>query len=483
MKTLNKRALSGVNWSFYVILLFLFFGIINYLSYRHYKVFDFTFSNEFTLSEQTKKFLKSLKEEIEVYVFIPPSDESYERVERFLKIFQSTTNKIKVDFIDPDREREKYELLLKKYSVTNTNSVVFATKERSKCVEKDQFIEYDFSGAGAKIKNFKGENAFLNAMYDVVDPRKVVIYFTIGHGERLSFDENGKGIQFFKERLSKEGAELKNLQTLGIKEIPKDASLVVVAGPKVPFSREEQEILLRYFEGGGNLLLLLDPLFSEGNDIVFKNCGLEELCKKFGVELQNDIVVDPEGSLFAGGAQTFYGVNYSNHKITFDLLKNKYPVIFSLSRSLKISESENENSDYSVEKLVSTSQNGWGETNLKDLKAIKKDKEDFEGSLPLAVVVENKKSGKSRMVIGGDSDIITDGLILSGVGGNTIFALNSVHYLNKMEDRISIPPKEIKSSSIVLTSTQLKVNFLIVALIYPIIFVLLGVFVYFIRRN
>lgn len=481
----SKQILTGTNWSLFVILCISLFVIVNYLSFRHYKIFDFTFSSEFSLSPQTKKFLKELKDEIEVYVLLPVGDESYERVERLLNSFKSESSKIKVDYLDPEKDRERYELLIKKYSVTTPNCIVFANKENSKWFEKDQFLEYDFSSyqfdGNLKIKNFKGEGVFLNAMYEVVDPRRKKIYFTIGHGERKDFEESNRGISLFKERISKEGASTEELQTIGLKEIPQDASLLVIAGPQKPFTREEEEIIERYFENGGSLLLFLDPIVEEGKDLKFGRTGLEEMCSRYGVKLLDALVVDPEQSLLLGRAQTFFSINYFNHTITSDLMKNKYPTLFVLARPLKIGEPVNK--DFKVTALLSTSDSSWGETNLKDLKNVRKDNEDPQGSLTLAVSIASENGKKGRMVVVGDSDIISNAAFVSQLGGNSIFALNTVHYLVQQEERISIPPKEINNKSIILTSTQLMTNFIILVIISPLLIAIFGVFVYFSRRR
>jgi hypothetical protein len=481
----RERILTGANWSVFVILCISLFVIVNYLSFRHFKTYDMTFSGEFSLSPQTKKFLKNLKEEMEIYVLLPMGDESYERVERIISAFKSESPKIKVEFLDPEKDREKYELIMKKYSVTTPNSVIFANKERSKWVEKDQFLEYDFSSyqfdGNAKLKSFKGEGAFLNAMYEVVDPRKPKIYFTVGHGERRDYEDNNRGIYLFKERLSKEGAVTEELQTINLSKIPQDAALIVVAGPQKPFTKTESDILEKYLDEGGSLFLFLDPLIEEGRDMKFGKTGLEEMCLRHGIELLDGLVVDPEASLLAGRAQTFFGINYSSHEITSDLMKNKYPILFILARALKLTEPVNK--DFKVEALVSTGKEAWAETNLKNLKEVKKDPEDPQGVLSLAAVATSEKNKKSRMIVVGDSDIISEGAFLSQLGGNSIFALNAVHFLVQQEERISIPPKEVSKKSIVLTSTQLMTNFIILVVLFPFAIALFGVFVYFSRRR
>ncbi|MCX7829656.1 MAG: GldG family protein [Acidobacteria bacterium] len=481
----KQKILTGTNWGLFILLSLSLFVIVNYLSFRHYKTYDMTFSGEFSLSPETKKFLRNLKDEIEVFVLLPIGDESYDRVERLLTAFRTETSKIKVEYLDPERDRDRYELILKKYSVTTPNSVVFANKDRSKWVEKDQFLEYDFSSyqfdGNAKLKNFKGEGAFLNAMYEVVDPKKPKIYFTTGHGERKDYEENNRGIYLFKERLSKEGALTSDLQTLGLSKIPEDASLVIVASPQKPFTKEEADVLENYLDKGGALFLFLDPLVEEGKDLLFGRTGLEEMCSRHGIELLDGLIVDPEASLLSGRAQTFFGVNYSSHSITTDLMKNKYPILFILARPLKLQEPVNK--DFKSEVLISTSGAAWAETNLKNLKEVKKDPDDPQGVLTLSAVSYSEKNKKSRMVVVGDCDIISEGAFLSQLGGNSIFALNCVRYLVQQEERISIPPKEIKNKSIVLTSTQLATNFVILVILLPFAVALIGVFVYFSRKR
>lgn len=477
----KERIILNINWVVFIILLIVLYLLINYLSFRHYKSYDLTFNKEFELSDETKKFLKNLKDDIEVFVLMPLGDEAFERTEKVLNQFRSINKRIKIDFVDPDRERERFELIAKKYSVTSSNAVVFATKDRSKWVEKDQFVEYDFANYGyGKLKKFKGEGAFLNCMYDIVDPRRPVIYFTIGHGEKRDFEEGERGIHFFKDRLSKEGFEVKEIMTINLKEIPSDASLLVICGPQKTFINEELELIQRYFEKGGSLFIMLDPVFEEGRDIKFAFTGLEKFLIKYNVDVLNAIVVDPETSLFAGKAQTFYGAQYAFHPITSDLEKNKYPTLFVLARPLKINEEKQEN--ISIEPLIFTSDSAWGEVDLKRLKEVKKDDEDYKGPLTLALTISLKDKG-SKMVVVGDSDFISDGAYISQLGGNPILALNIVKYLLKMEDRIAIPPKDLDTKGVILTTTQLLTNFVLLVILLPFSIGVLGVIVYFVRRR
>jgi hypothetical protein len=481
----KRKILMGANWGIFVALLLALFVIFNYLSYRHFKRFDCTFSENYSLSPQTEKTLAGLKDDIDIIVLLPAGDEIYERVERLLETFRSASSKVKVEFLDPEKDREQYELTAKKFSVTTPNSVVFSYKDSSKWVEKDQLVDYDFSTesyAQPKIRSFKAEGAFLNAILEVIDPRRPKIYFTIGHGEKRANEENNRGISLFRERLQREGATIEELQTFGLSDIPKDASLVAVVQVARPFTEDEAKTIDRYLASGGKLLLLLDPVIIEGKNLSFGKTGLEGLCEKWGIGLDPDIVVDPKGTLVQMGAQTFFAVNYSGHKIVSDLGQNKYPLLFILSRNLR--KLEPQDKDYAAEELVSTSPDAWGETDLRDLKNVSIGPDDPKGVLPLAIAVSSgKENKKARIVAAGDSDLFSDLAFLSPAGGNSIFAMNVYHFLLSMEERIAIPPKEMKENGIALTSNQLITNFILLVILYPFLIGLLGVFTYFSRRR
>ena len=481
----RQNILRSANWGAFVAALLGLFVIINYLSYRHFERFDWTGSESYSLSPQTEKVLTGLKDDIEVSVLLPPGDEVFENVDRLLQSFRAASSKVKVELLDPEKDRQLYELTAKKYGVTTPQSVIFACRDSSKWVEKDQMVEYDFSGGDymqPKVSTFKGESVFLNAILEVTDPRRPKVYFTVGHGERRDQDQNNTGVSLFKERIRKEGGTVEELQTLGLQEIPRDASLVVVAGIQKAFSAEESGLLDSYLSKGGRLLLLADPVIEQGKELKFGATGLEGFCRKWGIELQDTIVVDPKGALPQMGAQTFFAVNYSQHKTVVDLAKNKYALLFLLSRSLE--KTAPQDKDYKAEELVSTSPDAWGETDLMDLKNVNRGASDPQGPLPLAIAVGSEVKGKeARMIVVSDSDAFSDIAFFSQAGANYIFAMNAVHYLLSMEERIAIPPKEIKEKPVVLTSNQLITNFIILVILYPFLVGLAGMFVFFSRRR
>jgi hypothetical protein len=94
---------------------------------------------------------------------------------------------------------------------------------------------------------------------------KRTIYLVQGHEERVfaaKSDGNPQAaLARMKELLTLQNLEARELsiaQGLG-NEVPADAALVLLIGPQRPLLAEETTALLRYFQGGGRLLVAVDP--------------------------------------------------------------------------------------------------------------------------------------------------------------------------------------------------------------------------------
>ncbi len=483
---MKARALRTANWGIVLAALLALFAIVNYLSFRHYKRWDLTASSSYSISQQTKKVIEGLKEPLDVVVFLAPNDELFEKVKNLLSAYvEAGKGKVRVEYIDPDRQKARMEELAKRYSVGVANVVVFSSGSRSKYVEKDQMVDYDFSGyqygGPPKVKDFKAEEAFTNAILDVLNPVKPVIYFTAGHGERSAQGQRGQTIDTFRERLGHEGAELKELQTLGKDSVPAGASLVVVAGPQYPFTPPEAAILDKYLASGGRMLVFADPLLSQGKSPSFVPSGLESLLAKWGVTLEDAIAIDPEAAVPLLGAQTFYAVDLSNHPVTKDLAGNQLPILFALARPLGLGTPQD--AAYKAEYLARSSAKAWGERDLTHLDAVQKDPKDVPGPLTLAAAVSSDKKDKgTRLVVVGNSEIVADGLIQSGPG-NLLFCLNAAHWLLNQEARLAIPPKTAIETHLSLTGSQANFIFISLTFILPALVVALGLYVFLKRRR
>jgi ABC-type uncharacterized transport system involved in gliding motility auxiliary subunit len=483
---MKARALKETNWGVFLVMAAALFLILNYLSFRHYHRWDATASQTFTLSPQTAKVVKDLKAPLKVVVFLAPNDELFGKVKDLLSAYQAASSKVSVEYIDPDRQTARMQELAKQYRVSVANVVVFDTGEHSKYVEKDQMVDYDFSamrmGGAPKIKAFKAEEAFTNAILDLQTSKKAIVYFTSGHGERDG-GSGGTAVGTFRDRLTKEGIQVHEWQSLGKSSVPQDADALIIAGPEQPFLPQEAEAVGRYLEGGGKVLMLLDPILEvgSGQSRTFGKTGLEALLGKWGITLGEDIAIDPSGAVPYVGAQTFFAAAYSDHPIVRDLGRSKLPVLFTLAQSLETDKPAD--SDFRCENLIQSTRKAWGERDLKELEKVSQGPGDQQGPLTLAAAVSSEKDGKdARLVVVGDSDVLSDSLLQAG-GGNLLLGLNAIHWLLSQESQLAIPPKTAVDTHLSLTAGQMNFLFILFVIILPGLVVVSGVLAYLKRRR
>jgi len=464
----------------------LFLGI-NYLSSRHWARGDWTKTQIYSLSEQTRKILAGLKTPVRVTVFMTADARLYQSVRELLSRYQDASPKIEVEYLDPRRNYARAEQLVKEFGIRQS-TVVFRSGDRKKYVEEDKLADFDFAGGpmggGAQtIKSFKGEEAFTSAILAVTEQKQPKIVFTQGHGEAaLDSGERGRGYADAKQLLERDNMTVATWSSLGKADLPADADVVVVAGPQTAWLEPETGALDKYLAGGGHALLMLDPVLP-GPGSPPADLGLKPVLDKYALKLGDDIVVDPANALPLVGAETVLANKFGTHPIVRPISAAGLPVIFPLVRSITKAEKPPEGVAESM--LVETSAEGWGETNLKGLDSgIEKGPGDTPGPVSLAVAVggDEKPGTKTpRLVVIGNSRFATAGYLANGANG-VLFA-NAVHWLSGAEKQIGIPPKTPEQTSLSLTDSQVQKIAIASVAGLPLLAVLLGIWVWYRRRD
>lgn len=499
---MRKQNLQSATTGLIAILLVVVLTVmINWLGARHWKRLDWTQSHLYTLSEKTENVLHNLKDEVKVVVFMTPASGLYDQVHELLSRYAAASDKIKVEYIDPEKEPLKTKQLAQQYGISAANTVVFAVGDRTKYVTSDQMAEYDYSGMrmGQRptVKAFKGEEMFTSAILTLVAPTVPKVYFVTGHGEAsLAATERGRTIRTLKEALKRENVTTADTSLLS-GTVPKDADVLAILGPTAPFTPNEIETLGSWLDGGGRLVVCLDPLIAR--DGTMKTTRLEALLKNHGIEVQDDLVIDPSRRLPFFDLSAVYLTDFTPHPVTQGL--EGMAVLFPVTRSLKTLDGPS----WTARTLVRTSDEGWGETNLEQLlrgTPVAKDDKDIAGPVSVAVVVEAKAEdagetsaaakGKKdrgapadkqgfRLVAFGDSDFLTDGQVENA--GNLTLALNTFNWLAHREEALGIPPRAVEHVSLFLSRQQLNTILLITLLLMPLAAIVLGIIVWRRRRH
>jgi hypothetical protein len=376
-------------WGAGVLLVLALVGILNYFGMKYYQRWDWTGSKLYSLSEKTLAVLAGLDQEVEVTMFLQPGTNLYDPAKELLERYAARSSRVSLRTVDPQRNLIEAQRLVDEFQLSSLNVVVFESGDDRRVVEESTLADFDYSGmqygAAPTMTGFKGEEAFTSAILALVEKTKPKVLFTTGHGERSLDDFDDAGLSRVRDLLGKENLELDGWASLGQAEVPAGTDLLVVAGPRVNFVAPELAAFDRYLDAGGRMLVLLDPELDGQGGLV--KTGLEAWLAGRGVAVGDDLVVDPSATLPFFGAETIFVRAGGSHPIVDSLAQADYPVIFALARSVRAGDLP---ADLAATTLLQTTSDGWGETDLANLRGVGKDERDAGGPVAVGVAIAAK---------------------------------------------------------------------------------------------
>jgi ABC-type uncharacterized transport system involved in gliding motility auxiliary subunit len=475
VRALGRRQLKyGTNTLVLVIAVLGLLGGLNYLAARHTRRFDLTKDQRYSLSDQTRKVVAALKEDVKVTYF--QRQREMGRGQDRLKEYQALSDRLKVEFVDPVQSPAKAQA----YDVRGPWPVLVVEKD-----DKRERLSSD------------SEQELTNAIIKVNRSGKKMICMLEGQGERSAEESGERGFSGVKSSLTKGLYDVKNVFLLREKAVPTDCTALVVAGPEKDLLPDTTAAIRDWVKAGGKALVMIEPELKES----FPN--LAALLKEWNIEAGGDVVVDVSGmgQIFGFSELAPLAIEYPFHAITD---KFRLPTLYGGARSVAAGKATIEG--VFAQDLVKTSEQSWAESDLALKGPIKfEDGKDRMGPISLAAVAtvrgkapapaatpspapgaspapapEEPKAPEGRVVAIGDADFASNSLL--GFQGNEDFFLNTIAWLAEDTDLISIRPKEPENQAMFL-SRQVQQNVAWFALvILPGLFVLGGVASWWRRR-
>lgn len=411
---------------------------VNYLSNRRNTRWDLTANQIHTLSEQSQKILSGLDAPLKM-ILIDQSlrfDQYRERLGQYV----NASRQVSLEFVDGETDP----LAAKKYEVQAFPTLVMLYKDKT---EKVLSLE---------------EREITSAVIRVMSGEQRKAYFVQGHGERNPEGEEG-GFRTVAALLKGDNITIGNLTLSQTKEVPDDASVVVIAGPRVDFLEEEIAQVSRYLERGGKLLLMLEPELGERPQPLTR---LTAFAEQWGVDVGNDVVIDLSGQ--SPRPEMIMAVPpYPRQPITEGF---NIQTLFPIARS--VSPASPAPSGRTVQSFVQSGPGAWAESDVAGLQAgtgeptMNAGTADKAGPVSIAVAVSTpappdepkegaKPAPQTRLAIIGDSDFASDAVAGAGTGNVDLF-LNTVNWLLAQENLISIRPKERGNSGLTMTPIQMS---------------------------
>ena len=429
--------------------------VLNVLASRYDKSFDTTSNKRYSLSPQTAKLVKGLKQDATITYFNQST--RFRDGKDLLDEYADLSHRIRVEYVDPDKNPQlAREAGIREFGTALVQ--VGAKKEIAKSMTEEGIT-------GALIRDLKGGTR--------------TVCFVTGSGEHQIDDTGREGFSQFKDLLSKDEYQAKAIDLLQSAEIPAGCTTVIVAGPTRKYEQPEVDALRKYVEGGGRAFFMLDPPLQLGASAVAANDQLANLLESWGVTLDQDLILDlnPIGQIAGLGPQVALVTSYTSQPIVSDLKGTATG--FPLSRSLQVKDS----GKTTVQKLFDSSASSLATSNLSSASVSLADPRNRKGPFTLAAAGSydtGKPNVQGRFVVTGSSSWAANRFL--GFNGNGDLALNAVNWLSSDEDLISIRPKQQEDRRITMTRAQLNGVRATSQFLLPLIVIAAGILVWWKRR-
>lgn len=385
---------------------------------------DISDTNIYEISSKSQKLLKSLKNDVNLYV-IAEKGSTDDRIKTFITKYASLSGRLRVEWIDP----VLHPSALTKYD-TEKNSIVVSCKatDRQTSISFDDILvtESSYYNTSSSATKFDGDGQLTSAVDYVTNTKEYKAYYTAGHGE-TALSSSVTGLME-KSRIS-----VSELNLLTASSIPDDCDLLILNGPTSDLTKDEAKVLTAYLKKGGNVMSLL----AYTNKSMTRLYGIFE---DYGMKVANGYIAD---------AECCYQGNYyyliPNLSVSGDMASGISSNSVLVVNSKGMTQTDPVRDTINVESFMTTSENGCAVT----------EKKQTQGTYILgaaateSVTVKDsggkKKKKDSRLTVYG-SNMLIDAQVtesFSTLENLTLF-MNSVTANLDSADNISISPKSLQ---------------------------------------
>lgn len=414
----------GMNMGGLILTVVVLLVAINIVAVTNEKKWDWTTEGLNSLSEQSLKAVESLSADTELVLLYRKGqgdDQVRRQVQDLAQLYMNASKKLSLKMFNA-YERVDWTSKLEYKDADGPFALYLVQGDRH--LKVDQPSEEEMTRTLLRLSRSKKKH----------------VYVVAGHGEMALTSTGPQSISDFKRDLEL-SYDVKSLELFKDPKIPEDAELVIVVGPKLQFLAPEIEALRSYAKRGGKLFFGLDP---DGKH------GLAGLLKAFGIEYQNDFVLDPRAMIPGAGNIAAIGSEFSTTAEATKPLRDGF-TLFLVASALK--RAPDASKDFIIDEILRTDETPIATPTLVNNPTVR-----VKGPHILGMQSKGKLDGSEKefeVIVYGDGDFVRDDLYRKNL--NRDLAMNSVSSLAKDSDLVSIRPKSPKGTTLTMTNTQLMI--------------------------
>jgi hypothetical protein len=403
-----------------------FLAVGAYVTAAHDRTFDASYFKTSTPGSAVQEIVRTMAEPLRVLLFFPEANPVKDELATYFRQLSAATGNVEVETYD----RLSQPLLAAEYEVRDDGTVILMRGDR----QERLYLPAQLGPARGRLRVLDGE---IQSELLKLQRNQLFAYMTVGHGELNDpFREGARDASGDEPSVaalrSLLGLLSYQVRDLGLRtglgsQIPDDASVLMVLGPRRPFLDEEMSVVEEYMERGGSLLLALEP------DSDFDLGGLRE---DLGVEYVPTTLADDQRHLrqtrTLADRQLIVTDRFSAHAAVTTASRRGVGSAILLPGSgylTEVTDMEGPSRRFVIQTIPSTFADVNGNLQFDE-------GSESRGSFNLAVAVEGPDlpdGGPMRSLVYADADMFSDP-VLTSLGMNAAIVADGIRWLGREEE-------------------------------------------------
>lgn len=282
----HARRLARLNTLTAILLAFATLVVANTFSSLLYAYWTYDRTASGRLSPHSRDFLQRSQGEVRMTALFEHTHPFNRGVRHLLKAYTEAAAlvpglTIETTAIDVNHDLAAATELLRTFS-TDVNVILIEYGGQHRIVGQDDMILTNTDGSWADQTpdthsplHVNAELACTSALIELLTPTRSTVCFVQGHGEYDPEDHHPiTGASAAAQTLAINGLIIKKINLHENGAVPDTCDVLVIAGPRTSFSRQERESVAAYLDNGGKALILVDDVQAGGLGPVIEHWGL-----------------------------------------------------------------------------------------------------------------------------------------------------------------------------------------------------------------
>lgn len=484
--------------------------MVNIFAKRSPIKIDITPDNRYELTDESVNAVKALDKDVDIVVtserdyfealgnyresffaanYGVPAEVPYELIPELLDKYsvyaQQGKGSINVKYVDLDKDPDAIAKYSKNYNgdILRGN-IVIASGDRVRVLDETDVMNMltpdQVAMQSQQLKFvFTGESTITSAITSVTDAHPVKVAFVKTMNNLAVYDEQGYGgyaESFEKELLTKNGYDCTDIDIAQDEISPEDYDMVVLLAPSVDFTEDIIKKFSDFLYNGGKH----DRSMIYAPDVSKTNLpNIDEFLADWSIKVENNIILDETNAV--GNSPSNIIVSVSDSEAVGELPNDRLPIISQYTRELT---PITKNNEAIVKEVLKSSAESYSADITSD------EPEYGEKGERVAAILSQKQHSEdfavytsSILVLGSPAMANSTLLQQTASVNNASVLLGIVNNMTGKEKGVVIADKNLQSSFIAPTASQLKKIYVTVVWIIPFIIAAVGVIVLLRRRN